>query len=492
MHCSWTAGNDLDAVHDRLAMSDVTNASIYAVTPRVQFAGWTEPSPSPITTLPPELLIEIFAYCVFNEPLVPLSLRNVSWWWQDLVDTSPRLWQTIVLDDGDSRFSEQQAELWTERSKPLQYDIVLNVDDPDDILPLISPLLPTIDRWHAIRLSGKRHEEVLMDNLQITPDSLTHLHLCHHDYEQDDFDEDEPWITLSPISPGQTTNYALNLWISSLPSPTLLPPLRFVHVTIAEGGQVGLHTQPKYILEFLTACPELESFYLSGFPHDGPVDRPLPMVNLPNLVTLHLKSTCYARAILSSLNTPRLENLFLSHLNVDFELHSEYNEPGDSDDEAQDYSQSPWSDQATGMGLRKLISRSNPPIRVLEMDFCDMRTKDFRYVFDRLPLLEDFYIVASDMSNNVINLLRPIPPGFEDEEDNITRLRLPRLRKLRLMNCQRLTGPAIVDALTERVKWTDAKYPDFTLTDVMISGCVGFSPWDRHVLSTVLQNRLML
>jgi len=120
------------------------------------------------------------------------------------------------------------------------------------------------------------------------------------------------------------------------------------------------------------------------------------------------------------------------------------------------------------------------------MDFCDMRTKDFRYVFDRLPLLEDFHIVASDMSDKVINLLRPIEP----REDRVVCLRLPRLKRLRLTNCQRLSGKAIVEAVAARVKWTDKEYPDYTLVDVIISGCEGFSQWDRHVLSTEIGNRL--
>ena len=433
--------------------------------------------------LPPELLVDIFINCVSNDPLSPITLGQVCWRWKQLVENTPRLWQLIFLDDSDSKFSSRQALLWTERSQPLKYDVELNVDDPDYILPLISPLLPTIDRWRRFQQIGKRNEDFF--DVNVTADSLTHLHLCLHDYEQDDVDDEEPRVMFFPISPTHS-NIALNIWVSKVPPPNLLPPLRFVHVTIAEGGSIGLHTQPKYVLEFLTACPELESFYLSGFPHDGPVEGPLPLVNLPNLVTLHLKSTCFARAILSSLMTPRLVNLYLSHLNVVSELYDQGNDEGDSEDEAHYYSQSPSSNRATGMGLRRLITHCNPPIRILEMDFCDMRTKDFIWVFDRLSLLEDIYIVASDMSNNVINLLRPIssPDGFR------FRLRLPRLRKLRLLNCQKLSGSAIVEALTQRVNWTDNLDPENTLMDVTISGCEGFSQLDEDTLSTVLRGRL--
>jgi len=468
-----------------LTMSDITTTFVYAPFTSLKLFAKLQHIHCPMN-LPPELLIEIFDYCVSTEPLVLLTLRQVCSLWWKLIETSPRLWQSIVLDDVDVKFSERQAQLWTERSKPLKYDVELNIENPDYILPLLSPVLSSIDRWRRFVLSGKRNEEIVMGEFDITPESLTHLHLHLHDFDQDDFDEEEPKIVFSPISPAQNVNFSLNIWVSTVPPPVILPPLRFVHVTIAEGGSVGPHTQPKFILEFLTACPELESFYFSGYPHDGHVDGPIPLVNLPHLVTLHLKSTCFARTILSSLNTPRLEILYLSHLNVDFELYGQYNEEGDSEDQAHDYSQSPSSDRATGMGLRTLIKRCNPPLRVLEMDFCDMRTKDFIWVFDRLPLLEDFYIVASDMSNKVLSLLRPLPTSLIDGVG----LRLPKLRRLRLFNCQRLSGKAIVHTLSQRVRWTDEEDPENTLMDVTIWGCDGFSQSDHDALSTVLQNRL--
>lgn len=470
-------------------MSDTTTTFVYISFTSLNLFAKPQIFRCPMHGLPPELLIEILEYCVYNEPLMPLTLRQVCGLWRELVDTSPRLWQSIVLDDVDVKFSERQAQLWTKRSFPLKYDVELNIDDPDYILPLLSPLLSSIDRWRRFILSGKRNEEIVMGEFDITPESLTHLHLHLHDFDLEEFEENEPKIAFSPISPTQCANFSLNIWLSTLPPAAILPPLRFVHITIAEGGAVGLHTQPKFILEFLTACPELESFYISGFPHDGPLDGPIPIANLPNLVTLHLKSTCFARAILSSLITPRLENLYLSHLNVDFELYGQHNEEGDSEDEAHDYSQSPSSDRATGMGLRKLINRCNPPIRILEMDFSDMRTKDFIWVFNRLSLLEDFYIVASDMSNRVINLLQPVPPPITNLIDGVT-LRLPKLRRLRLLNCQRLSGKAIVNTISQRVRWTDEQDPENTLMDVMISGCDGFSQGDHHSLSIVLQGRL--
>ena len=102
--------------------------------------------------------------------------------------------------------------------------------------------------------------------------------------------------------------------------------------------------------------------------------------------------------------------------------------------------------------------------------------------FARLPLLEDFHIVASDMSDKVINLLRPVFP-VPGSTSTSTRVRLPCLRYLKLVNCQRLTGEAILKALVERVAWTEAVCPESTLAKVATT-------WDRHVLSISLGRRL--
>src|SRR5882762_629850 len=100
------------------------------------------------------------------------------------------------------------------------------------------------------------------------------------------------------------------------------------------------------------------------------------------------------------------------------------------------------------MGLRKLINRSNPPLEVLDMDLSDMRTKDFAWCFDRLTTLRRFRIIGSDMSDRVINLFKPgaVP-------QRATKLRMPRLSTLKLYNCQRLSGKAVVDAIGTRVKF---------------------------------------
>ncbi|TFK40558.1 hypothetical protein BDQ12DRAFT_679662 [Crucibulum laeve] len=466
--------------------------------------------PPPINTLPPELLIQIFSYYSLLDDLAPATLRAVSKWWLEIVDSAPLLWQTIYLDDVDRSIScsREQSRMWVDRSAPLQYTVELNADDGNNILPLLSPLLPTIDRCHTLKLTGRRTESIPIAAREITPTSLDHLTIYLHDAD-DEFDLDEdfpPKDTFTPTYEGWQHSYSLNIWVTALPRPEHLTNLSFTYLRISEGIFGNIQTQPRAVLNFLSVCPGLESFTFEGWPHEEDLSdtTPLPIIPLLQLRTLHLKATCSARALLSSIHAPRLRNLYLTHLNVDFRLPGEQHDPGDSTDEAGDFSQSPWSDHATGMGLRKLISRSNPPLRILEMDFSDMRTKDFVWVFERLEELMEFRIVASDMSDRVMKLLRPVR-STEDtsdsgsQHDKQLRLRLPNLRDLELCNCNRLSGDVIADVLRSRVEYTTQlakssregkEHQGANLDGVGIIACEGFNEGHGDLLRRILGKRL--
>jgi hypothetical protein len=145
------------------------------------------------------------------------------------------------------------------------------------------------------------------------------------------------------------------------------------------------------------------------------------------------------------------------------------------------------------MGLRKLITRSNPPLEVLDMDLADMRTKDFLWCFDRLPTLKRFCITGSDMSNSVINLLRPVllsPAREDDTAPHAAEVRLPSLSVLKLYNCQCFSGEAVVDTISSRIRYTDKWTPTLTLVNFTIVNCVDFLPAHAEKLSRDLGERL--
>ncbi|KAJ7095920.1 hypothetical protein B0H15DRAFT_78423 [Mycena belliarum] len=440
--------------------------------------------------VPPEILIKIFALCTTRSyPLAPLHLACVSSLWRRIVQSSPRIWQNIFLDDQSSiASSHAQAALWTRQSSPLTFDIHLHVSQSSSlVLPLLSPFLPVLDRWRHFTMTGKREE--FIDLSGSSSNCIDPLVIAIQDPDQVQVQAvpDERLTFTSAMPPWLT----MNVWTAELPKAPSLVPLRFTSIVMSEHSLV-VHTQPRSVLEFLSACPQLEAFFFTGWQHDDEIiSAPLPVVRLPALQTLHIRSTCGTRSLLSFIDAPRLTELYLAQLNVDFHFaNSSFYEEGDSDDEANDFSRSPSSDRATGMGLRRLIQRSNPPLRILDMDWSDMRTKDFKFVFSRLGALEQFYIVASDMSDKVVELLRPFAPS----QNGPVRVRLPRLKMLEISNCNELSGAVLVDVLGERVKFTDGlqAWEGNTLTEVMVAECDGFEGQHAQLLRKDLGNRLKL
>lgn len=346
----------------------------------------------------------------------------------------------------------------------------------------------------------------LLDNLSITI--------------QSPFDTDDAVVTPthsretifdpgSPLHLGPHTSrfhrVYMNIELFRLPVPRYMSAVHLRSLVIREKS-MQVVPDPVRFINFLSCFPELRVLHYIGFPHEPPPPKdrcPTHIARLPRLHTLVLHSTCAVRAILSHIDTPELTELYLEHTNMEFELHhaaafTADPEEGDSEDESHDFSQSPWSDHATGMGLRSLLRRSKPPLEVLEMDYADMRTKDFLWCFDHLDTLQEFRIVASDMSDKVIAMLAPYRTGVDAQATDMEvdevplvpsdttalRVRLPRLSALELWNCQRLTGDAVVDALGARVRVTDNvvdRNAHAKLSDVAVINCANFLP--RHVMS---------
>jgi hypothetical protein len=515
--------------------------------------------------LPTELLLDIFTWCAHSTALTALIIGGVCRRWKSVTDHSPCLFQLIVLDDRSLSFhlANRIANLYLARSRGLPFDVDINVMSRDSLLPLLSPFLNHIGRWRSCTIGGAKEEAVrfgeFWDSGNGEP-TLEELDIGVLDLaEMDAMSENiqaQPTAVGDVIPPGTFKPYTISLTsnllfmtvvLSKLPDPRILSPLRFVTVSINE-SPFTLSIRPDDLIRFLTVCPELEFFSFTGSTLEPVITfedirHPPPMVSLPRLRSLVLHRTLATRILLSSLHAPALRELYLEHLNVDFdfpvlnpylplpphepidssfvppqslriESHPSTNghppfpiaaenfrphtcsqafgfecalEDGDSDDEFSDYSQSPRSDHATGMGLRSLLSRCSPPLRVLEMDYADMRTKDFAWLFSHARSLTDFRIVASDMADRVVRMLAPDANGA---------ILLPRLRSLELINCQRLSGAAIVEAIRERAHATDGHTTKgravdvFSLEDVAVVRCANFTNDDGLELAEVLGERL--
>ncbi|KAJ3841726.1 hypothetical protein EV361DRAFT_466762 [Lentinula raphanica] len=430
--------------------------------------------------LPAELLIEIFALVAAGDTIAPLTLGTVCRTWKKIIDESPRVWQVVILDDSKRSIaaSQFQARLWLSRSAPLQFDVKLHLEEePGNALSLLAPFFPALNRWRRLTLTSAYKKFVCLTDIFSNFDSLQEIGLSISDNYN------------KHIISGMT------IWLTHLPQDAeSLVPLQFTSLYIT--NHYHLFVRPSYTaaLSLLEACPHLENFSLKGWMDcELSGSQSLPVVSLPNLHNMTLHSTVIPRVILSHINAPALSNLCLSHLNVELEESSDSYESGDSEDEDHDFSQSPWSDQATGMGLRKLIAHCNPPLKVLDMFYSDMRTKDFIHIFARLTELEEFRITASDMSDTVIKLLQPyydvtqigyfFATSTESAPAPLQRVRLPHLRVLELRNCPCISGDAIVETLMQRVDYTDRYTPKHTLEKVIVSECAQLDVQHRDVLA---------
>ena len=542
--------------------------------------------PPPVYRLPPELLIDIFVHCsdTPSDQLTPVVLAQVCRYWSDVSRLSPRIWQNIHLyESNGTALSHVQAARWMRRSLPLPFDVFIHASTTDMILPLMSPILSQMNRINRCVISG-RHEEqfdfskypfdpardCFVDELHLVIKGVSALDVLGLNTPGSDSSaDDRASSTIFHVhSPADgPPELALHFSVYAVPLAAAMQPIGIRALSISE-FTLDVATDVPRMLAFLRCTPRLESFAFTGWPQEGAPIAPGALgdpVDLPCLRTLLVRSTVAVRALLGHLAAPALQELRLEHTNVDFALRTEpyvaaapAREPGESEDEARDFSQSPWSDHATGMGLRALVRRSRvvpgpgpepvlepaaspflglasplarplpPALRVLHMDYADMRTKDFRWAFDRLAHLEEFRIVGSDMSDRVIAMLAPYrvrarpstprpagialsavreepdiaatsdsdsdPDSEEDFEDEWA-VRLPNLKRLAVWHCQRISGDVLVRALRRRVVFTDRAEEEGrgeTLETVTVVGCSEVLFPHAQALSDVLGDRLRL
>ena len=474
----------------------------------------------PISRLPPELLINIFTHCSDqpSDQLIPVILGHVCQYWKDVSLLSPRIWQHIYLyERNGTSISHEQARWWIAKSDPLPFDVRIETETADMILPLLSPVLSHMQRLERCVISGRHNEEFdfakypfdraracLVDELNVVIKGVAALDTLGLNTDSD-VSEDRPETDIFRVhSPSDgPPELSLHFAVYALPLQVEMKPIPVRALSITEFSMDVTVDIPR-LLRFLQYTPFLESLHYTGWPQEGDPIQPghLCVARLPLLRVMLLRSTVSVRAILSHIDVPALEELYLEHTNVDFELRTEpyvaqqdQADEGESEDEAHDLSQSPCSDHATGMGLRTLLKRSRPPLRVLHMDYADMRTKDFRWCFDHLKHLREFRIVGSDMSDRVVAMLAPHRKARElpGQGQGSVHVRLPCLQHLEVWHCQRVTGDAIVRALRERVDFTDRLAENGwgeTLKSVAVVGCSEVLFQHGQALSEILGERM--
>lgn len=138
---------------------------------------------SSISTLPPEILGEIFVRCLPQEQFpvpsgreAPLLLTHVSSQWRKLALSTPELWAALHVDYKDPDEDIPATELWLSRSGccPLSLSIAIDFNEQphQDILDL---LCKHSHRWRHIRFDFRRLLCAAMYTLVPAHDNLMQL-----------------------------------------------------------------------------------------------------------------------------------------------------------------------------------------------------------------------------------------------------------------------------------------------------------------------------
>ncbi|KAI5826367.1 hypothetical protein K523DRAFT_281194 [Schizophyllum commune Tattone D] len=467
---------------------------------------------SSFSDLPAELLIEILERCALNDPSSPPTLARVSSAFHAIVHGTPSLWQYMELRDDDHNIQSYQhkAKMWMAKSSPHPFEVDLYIERAtDNILPLLHPIIPQLYRCRRVSIKGKRKEDYVFDTGGLVPPHAGKIVIAMRGGAEDEEDDADllsglaqPVRTFYQSQFSDTDCLSLYIRLTSLPHilPHLTPPDALAGIealTIGTAWHGPGCVAPKLVLHLLRCFPRLRSFTYLGRIDPALIQAPdtdLPLVRMPHLTYLRLSSICSTRLLIAHLAAPALEDCVLESLNIDpsvtdggeifaADYLTHFGDAG-QEEGAQipdDPSQSPWSDWSTGRGIRALWA--NEPfsaLRILEMDYADMRSRDFRFVFARLDRLETFKLVASDMSDRVFRWLAPSPdddlPGTSEHG-----VFLPSLRNLNLIKCNRLSADVIVDVLTRRMVYCRLAQADklslpYALEEIHLVEMLGFHP----------------
>lgn len=420
---------------------------------------------SPFESLPFELLIHIFSFSIDADPNCVFTLSLVCSKWHAGVHSTPSLWQRLRLNDHafDPARLQARSNLWIDRSGRLPLDVEIKSVHQDSMLPMLSYTLSVMGRWRTFTSSeriqfhwkGSRRKIGGVDDdegLVLVVD-LQHKRRFSGDLGQDSalssLSEEPCSVETFVKDKGPPKEiHVKGVW--SLPKSDSLTP--FSSITSLIVSNAGWKDMPLHqCVEFFGAFPMLAYLKLMNrfvqdpdYNPDCPIVKPVILPHLRRL-TLSIAST---RCLLSHMTMPALERLELMYINSSVE----YDHPityalGDSDDEAHDFSRSPWTDRATGMGLRSLFGRCSPPLHELVMDFADLRTKDFKWAFGAMKDLETLRVVASDMSDKVIAAL-----AVKSGSESIAQVPLPRLKRLYLDKCQKISGDVFMGMMESRMQ----------------------------------------
>ncbi|KAF7297861.1 hypothetical protein HMN09_01006900 [Mycena chlorophos] len=289
------------------------------------------PSRDFLSTLPPELLGDIFSACASLHADAPLILGAVSRLFRQVAHSTPRAWTHLLLDAQTPSSGSLKAALFSELSRvcPLRVRLDLrsrgrqagsgNVHVPG----LGNALRAHTTRFDALELLVNEQKDAvdtlgaIYSGLASEETGLLALRALRIDATKKS--KPGPLSTTVPVHPPiafpavptiedlETTNIALDL----LPSLGLenLTSLRVLQPLLAAPLSAD------HIVDLLRSAPRLRKFWVDARvgDSDSHTDSETVLVSMPELEELHLRTNNLI-PLLDRLSLPRLNTLFLDDM----------------------------------------------------------------------------------------------------------------------------------------------------------------------------------
>ncbi|KAF7346024.1 F-box domain-containing protein [Mycena sanguinolenta] len=198
---------------------------------------------SPIRTMPPELLAEIFEHAIGDDTHIKdvFRMSQVCSEWRQVAQRTPRLWTgriSVTLDNKGDQWEQAYIDgwkTWLSRSAALPIPITLTLESADIHHDLLEEVLKTASRWRSLRLDFPDHGLTLVRQLaQSGLDSLEEIDLGRTSFI-------EP---LDGVIPSCTTAPRLRKLGMSISSslPILVPWANLTDLTLHDLLKVSVRT----------------------------------------------------------------------------------------------------------------------------------------------------------------------------------------------------------------------------------------------------------
>jgi hypothetical protein len=429
---------------------------------------------APVRKLHPEILGEIFTWCVADVVEVdtratpkcaPLLLVHVCRRWRRVALATPRLWTQITLQCDPKVNPLVAVPLWLDHSGalPIDVDIIpeewsplphLELLDPeaDEIGGILQRIAQNFHRCRTFRCSGDAYLQGIFPQGSHTTAPFLHTFQVKPD-------DCTPLLRLGDIS-------APNLEVIDVSHPYLsVHSISFNHQllrTLRLDAQQSLHLYTLDTLpQLLALCPNLEDCEFK-YPFTSQATFTAQSISVPHLRRLSMtwSPIVDASPFLAALMVPKLEYI---HLMIDGE-HSE------------------GSSLASALCA---LNSSSPPLKVVHIDNIHILPHEFLPILVDLTFLDTLYLTDVSLDHTLLAALTP------ETAHQAGSWMCPRLASLHL---EYVDVPG--DQLIRMIDTRSADYPlpeqrdrDFQhLTFVSLKDCTGLT-WRSQAALVALARR---